>query len=297
MDIHQLRLFASVFRNRSFSRASEEMSLTQPTVSNHIKTLEAELGCRLFDRLGRTIVPTKEAETLYSHAIEIIEKADAVKDIIGQLKKEPAGELIIGASTIPGTYLLPYLMASFRNKYPEISFQILIGDSKDIIRKLLSHEIRLGIVGSKLSDDKLAYANLVEDELIIVSSPALTSKNTISFSEFLEMPFVLREEGSGTRIEIEKIFISRGIGMDTIKTVGVFGSTDAIKQAVKSGMGVSIISRLAVQDELKYKVLKELRITDMQMKRNFYLVTYRKRSLPAAYTLFSDYAMSQVKKF
>ena len=116
MDIHQLRIFASVFKNKSFSRASEELFLTQPTVSDHIKALEEEFGCRLFDRLGRTILPTNEAEALYGHALEIIEKADAVKDIIGRFKKEPAGELLLGASTIPGTYLLPPVMATFRKK-------------------------------------------------------------------------------------------------------------------------------------------------------------------------------------
>ena len=87
MDIHQLRIFASVFKNKSFSRASEELYLTQPTVSDHIKALEEEFGCRLFDRLGRTILPTNEAEALYGHALEIIEKADAVKDIIVRFKK------------------------------------------------------------------------------------------------------------------------------------------------------------------------------------------------------------------
>ncbi len=122
MDIHQLKIFVSVYKNKSFSRASEQLYLTQPTISDHIKALEEEFGCKLFDRLGRTILPTREADALYGHAVEIIEKADAVKEIIGHFKKEPAGELIIGASTIPGTYLLPSVMAAFQKKYPSISF-------------------------------------------------------------------------------------------------------------------------------------------------------------------------------
>src|SRR3990172_4868184 len=107
MDIHQLRVFTSVFKNKSFSKASEELYLTQPTVSDHIKTLEEELDCKLFDRLGRTIIPTKEAEVLYNHAIGIIEKISTLKDTFSQLKKEVSGELVVGASTIPGTYLMP----------------------------------------------------------------------------------------------------------------------------------------------------------------------------------------------
>lgn len=289
MDIHQLRIFASVFKNRSFSRASEELYLTQPTVSDHIKALEEEFGCRLFDRLGRTILPTKEAEALYGHALEIIEKADAVKDIIGRFKKEPAGELLLGASTIPGTYLLPPVMAAFRKKYPSISFQIIIGDSKEIVEKVLAHDLLLGVVGSKLNNDQISYTPLAEDELIVVASPSCTMKNNLNLEELSELPFVLREEGSGTRTEIERIFSGKGISMDSVKTVGFFGSTDAIKQAVKAGMGLSILSRLSVQDELKFKVLKEIRVADLQMKRNFYLITHKKRSLPVTYTLFLNH--------
>jgi DNA-binding transcriptional LysR family regulator len=296
MDIHQLRLFASVYKNRSFSKASDEMYLTQPTISDHIRSLEAELGCRLFDRMGRTIVPTREAETLYTHAIELIEKADAVREIIGQVKNEPSGELIVGASTIPGSYVLPYLMASFKHKYPDIIFQIIIGDSKDIISKLLSHELLLGIVGALIPDEKLSYTHLAEDELIVISSPNFMKKNSISLNELAEMPFIIREEGSGTRMEIERILMSNGIDVSALKTVGVFGSTNAIKQAVKSGMGLSILSRLAARDFLKSKGLKEIRVPDMPMKRNLYLVTHKKRSLPSAFTLFIDHIAPEIKK-
>lgn len=292
MDIHQLRVFASVFRNRSFSRASEELFLTQPTVSDHIKALEDEFGCRLFDRLGRTILPTKEAEALYGHALEIIEKTAALKDIIGRFKKEPAGELILGASTIPGTYLLPPIMAAFRKKYSSISFQIIIADSKEIVEKVSSHALLLGVVGSKLDKDQIKYTPLEEDELIAVTSPSFDIENKIGLKELSMFPFILREEGSGTRTEIERIFSARGIRMDSVKTAGYFGSTDAIKQAVKAGMGVSILSRLSVSDELKHKVLKEIHIADLKMQRNFYLITHKKRTLPAAYLLFSDFLLS-----
>lgn len=295
MDIHQLRIFASVFKNKSFSRASEELYLTQPTVSDHIKALEEEFGCRLFDRLGRTILPTNEAEALYGHALEIIEKADAVKDIIGRFKKEPAGELLLGASTIPGTYLLPPIMAAFRKKYPSISFQIIIADSKEIVEKVLAHDLLMGVIGSKLNNGQITYTTLAEDELIVVASPSFVHKASISSHELSELPFVLREEGSGTRTEIERIFSDKGIAMDSVKTVGFFGSTDAIKQAVKAGMGLSILSRLSVRDELKYKILKEIRVADLQMKRNFYLITHKKRTLPSAYLLFLKHLLSESK--
>lgn len=289
MDVHQLRVFVSVFKNRSFSKASEELYLTQPTISNHIKTLEEELGCQLFDRLGRTIIPTKEAEVLYSHALEIIEKARSIKELIGHTKKEISGELVIGASTIPGTYLLPSIMAGFVGKYPSVSFQILISDSREIVEKISRHELLMGIVGARLANSQIAYTPFLEDELIAVSSPSFIKHRQMTLKELMNLPILLREQGSGTRRETEKILEDRGISLDSVKIAGIFGSTDAIKQAIKAGLGISILSRLSVKDELRYGILKEIKLSDTHMKRRFYIVTHKKRTLPGAYNLFLEY--------
>jgi DNA-binding transcriptional LysR family regulator len=293
MDIHQLRVFASVFKNKSFSKASNELHLTQPTIRSHIRGLEEEFNCALFDRLGRTIIPTKEAEILYGHALEIIEKADTLKETIGRVKKEITGKLVIGASTIPGVYLMPPMMTVFQKKYPSISFQILISDSGEIVNSVLKQELLLGIVGAKLGDEQISYKPFVEDELIVISSPSLTKSNRITIKELIKFPMVLREEGSGTRRETEKILEDRGITFDNIKIAGIFGSTDAIKQAVKAGLGVSIISRFSVKDELKHGILKEIKLTDIQMRRKFYIVTHKKRTLPLAYSIFLKYIMAE----
>jgi DNA-binding transcriptional LysR family regulator len=296
MDIHQLKVFASVFKNKSFSRASEELHLTQPTISDHIRALEEDLDCRLFDRLGRTIVPTKEAEVLFSHATEIIGKTNTLKEVIGQFKKEIAGELIIGASTIPGTYLMPPMMAVFQKKYPSISFQILITDSKKISDSVSKHELLLGIVGTRLDNEQINYLPFVEDDLIVVSSPSLIKNNRITLKELVKFPMILREEGSGTRREAEKILEGKGVSHDSIKVAGIFGSTDAVKQAVKAGLGVSILSRFSVTDELKHKILKEIKLIDFQMKRKFYIVTHKKRTLPQAYKIFLEHIMAESKR-
>jgi DNA-binding transcriptional LysR family regulator len=295
MDIHQLRVFASVFKNKSFSKASKELHLTQPTISSHIRGLEEEFNCALFDRLGRTIIPTKEAEILYGHALEIIEKADTLKETIGRVKNEITGKLIIGASTIPGVYLMPPMMTVFQKKYPSIFFQILISDSVEIINSVLKQELLLGIVGAKLGNGQISYTPFVEDELIVISSPSLTRSNRITIKELIKFPMVLREEGSGTRRETEKILEGRGITFDNIKIAGIFGSTDAIKQAVKAGLGVSIISRFSVTGELKHGILKEIKLTDVQMRRKFYIVTHKKRTLPIAYNIFLKYIMAESK--
>jgi DNA-binding transcriptional LysR family regulator len=292
MDIHQLRVFTSVFKNRSFSKASQDLHLTQPTISNHIKALEDEFACRLFDRMGRTIIPTKEAEVLYSQSTEIIEKAEALKDALGELKKEATGKLIIGASTIPGVYLMPRIMSEFQKKYPAISFQILIADSGGIIESISRHELILGIVGAKLGNEQINYIPFVEDELIVVSAPSKTGKSRIALRELIDLPMVFREEGSGTRKEAERFLEMKGLSFENMKVAGIFGSTDAVKQAVKAGLGVSIISKFSVADELDHKLLEEIKLTDIEMKRNFYIVTHRKRTLPRLYDIFLQHILT-----
>ena len=295
MDIHKLRVFTSVFKNRSFSKASEALHLTQPTISNHIKALEDEFACKLFDRMGRTIIPTKEAEVLYGKATEIIEKADALKEALGQLKKETTGELVIGASTIPGVYLMPRIMKEFQKKFPAISFQILIADSGGVIDSISKHELLLGIVGAKLGNDQIDYTPFVEDELIVVSAPLKTEKSSMTLKELVALPMVFREEGSGTRREVEKFLESEGISFDHMKIAGIFGSTDAVKQAVKAGLGVSILSKFSVADELEHKLLEEIKLTDIHMKRNFYIVTHKKRTLTRLYDLFLKHILAETE--
>jgi DNA-binding transcriptional LysR family regulator len=288
MDIHHLRVFASVFRNKSFSKASGELHLTQPTISDHVKALEGELNCRLFDRLGRTIAPTKEAEILYGLAMEIIEKTNSLKEVIGDFKKEITGEIVVGASTIPATYLTPSIMVAFKKKYPSTSFQIIVSDSRGIVEKVSRHELLIGIVGAKLSNQQLHYIPFKEDELIAVACPSLIKETVIPLRQFIRIPIILREEGSGTRREMEKIFESKGVALEDLSIACTLGSTDAVKQAVKAGLGTSVVSRLSVTDELNHHILKEVKIKDILMKRHFYIVIHKKRTLPLAYSILLE---------
>jgi DNA-binding transcriptional LysR family regulator len=289
MDIHQLKIFVSVFKNKSFSKASEQLHLTQPTVSEHIRTLEEELDLKLFDRAGRLVIPTKEAELLYPRAMEIIEKVKDMKSAVGRFKEQVSGELVIGASTIPGTYIIPSLASKFKRKYPEVSFHVVIGDSKRITEMVLNHEILLGIVGAKMDKGRVEYVPFVEDELVLAALPGLIAKTVIAPGELAGIPFLLREEGSGTRKTMEKHLSEKGISLDNMNVVAVLGSTDSIKEAVKSGLGASILSRLAIREELKEGRLKEIRIRGLSMKRSFYIITHKRRTLPKQYQAFFEY--------
>ncbi len=288
MDIHQLKVFVAVYTKKSFSRASEFLYLTQPTVSDHIRSLEEELHCKLFDRLGRYIIPTKEAELLFIYATEIIDRVENLKIAINQFKEDISGELIIGASTIPGTYILPRLLAKFKYNHPAIKYQVVISDSKGITEKILNYELLLGCVGTQINNEKLSYKAFMEDELIIVGKPSLIDRDEITIKELMSYPLLLREEGSGTRIEFLRILSERGLYLNDLNIVGIFGSTDAIKEAVKAGLGISVLSRLSVADELKLNLLIEIKIKDVKLKRQFYIVTHALRSLPPAYRVFLE---------
>lgn len=285
MDIHHLKIFVSVYRNRSFSKAANQNFLTQPTVSEHIKNLEIYLNCKLFDRVGKKIIPTKEADILYEYALEIIDKLENLKENIDKIKKIPAGRIFIESSTIPGNYILPSLIASFKKLYPDINIQINISDSQNVINKLVLGDILIGMVGTKINNSFIDYTPFVEDELVIASSDFF-DKSFIEANELLKYPFIAREEGSGTRKETEKWLKNFGIEPENLNIVCTLSNTDAVKEAIKNGVGISIISIHAIKDEIECGKIKAIKIKGNEMKRTFYIVKHKKRTLPFIYQLF-----------
>ena len=294
MDIHHLKIFVSVYKNKSFTKASEELHISQPTISEHIKNLESSLDCRLFDRLGRSIMPTAEADLLYPKALQILEDLNQIQQEITAAGTGVKGKLVIGASTIPGAYILPRMAYSFKNQYPEIAFEILIEDSGKITNMVLQHDLLCGIVGAKMNSDKLNYASLIEDELVLVTSPKTLNKKKINLNELTKLPFLQREEGSGTRQTFENFLRKNNFSTVDFNIVATLGSTSAVKQAVKAKLGASVISRIAVQEELDNNILQEIPIKNLKMKRKFYLVRRKKRTLPPQYLAFCKHLTKTV---
>jgi DNA-binding transcriptional LysR family regulator len=286
MDIHHLKIFVSVFKNRSFTRASEELHISQPTISEHIKNLEASLACKLFDRLGRTIMPTTEADVLYPRALHILDDLDRIQEEITAAGTGIKGKLVFGASTIPGTYILPRVAYTFKNLHPDVAFEILIEDSARIITMVLQHELLCGIVGARMAQENLVYEPLLEDELILVATDKVLQQKSITLEKLGTIPFLQRETGSGTRQTFENFLAKNEWDTAALDIVATLGSTGAVKQAVKESLGAAVISRIAVQEELDSGKLREIPIKNLKMKRKFYLVRQKKRSLPPHYAAF-----------
>jgi DNA-binding transcriptional LysR family regulator len=289
MDIHHLRIFVTVYRNKSFTRASEELNISQPTISEHVKNLEHSLGCRLFDRLGRSIMPTAEAEVLYPRALQLLDDLEQIRNEITAAGTGIKGSLFIGASTIPGTYILPRLAYTFKKQHPDVAFEILIEDSGKITNMVLQHDLLCGIVGAKTVSDKLDYTPVIEDELVLVATRKVLAQKSITLDRLVTIPFLQREQGSGTRQTFESFLVNNNIPSEAFNIVATLGSTSAVKQAVKESLGASVISRVAVQEELDNKSLQEIQIRNLKMKRKFYLVRQKKRTLPPQYLAFCEH--------
>ena len=264
----------------SFSKAAEALFLTQPTISEHIRTLEDELGVRLLDRLGRGAAVTKGGALLLSHAHRMLalsrEARQAMESFLGRM----SGELLVGASTIPGEYILPALIGRFKEKFPDIAITLLIGGSQAVTDWVVEGRAEIGVVGARSSHRSIESRELFPDDIVLIVSAAHPwhGRKQVTMDELRAEPLLLRERGSGTRKALETALEAAGTGIAALRVVGEMGSTQAIKQAVKAGVGVSLLSRRAVEEECRAGSLWCLRVKDLKISRAFYLVTHRDRS-------------------
>ncbi len=280
MDLHQIEIFCSVVRLRSFSRAAEALLLTQPTVSGHIKNLENELGVRLLDRMGKRAIPTEAGEVLYRHGRRLIEERDRVRQEIERITGRVSGVLRIGGSTIPGAYILPPVISAFKRSHPSISVQLSIGDSARVTEAVLAGELCLGVTGAREAEPQLEVHSFRSDELV-VAVPARhrwAKRRTIDLGDLRSEPFILREKGSGTRKIMEDRLEHAGFSAGNMNVSAIVGSSDAVRQAVKAGLGVSILSDRALTDDIAAGRLAAVRIKGVRMERNFYIVLLKGRS-------------------
>ena len=288
MELNQLKAFCAVVEKRSFSRAGEVVFLSQPTVSLQISSLEQELGTQLLDRRAREITVTKTGETLYQYAKRILRLINEAEQAIEQLKGLMKGTLTLGASTIPGEYLLPSLLAEFKGLHPAIDIDLQISDTQGVITKVLAHEVEIGFVGTLEKSDKLVFKSLATDKLVLIASADSTwlHQDSLNVEQLRGIPFILRESGSGTRITIKQKLLEKGITEEELNVVMRLGSTAAVKRAVESGLGVSFVSEKAIENEIRLGTLKTIPVKDLELDREFFIVHSGKKShSPAAQAL------------
>ncbi len=280
MDLRALDVFCKIVELRSFSRAAETVLLTQPTVSGHIKGLESELGLRLLDRSAKTVTPTRAGELLYGYARRILALREEAMQALGAHKGGLTGHLAIGASSIPGAYLLPSLLARFKHTHPGVTLSLHVSGSRDVIRAVLDGTVELGVVGARFDEGRVHYEAIAQDELVlaVAGSHPWASRGSIRPSELAGQPFVMRERGSGTRKITEEALRERGVDPAGLRVVLEVASNEAVRQAVKAGAGLAVISRRAVADDIRSKQVAVLRVHGMRLSREFFLVAHKSRS-------------------
>lgn len=293
MDLHQIEIFCELVRLRSFSKAAEALYLTQPTVSGHIKNLEEELGVRLLDRIGKRIIPTEEGNILFRYGQRLLALRDEARQEIAGVSGRLAGQLRLGGSTIPGAYILPSIIRAFKKNHPEISIQLLIEDTARVAASVLSGELCMGVVGARIKDPRLEIHTFLKDELVVAvpKGHPWTKKRAVSVEDLKTEPFILREEGSGTRRIMEEKLEKAGISTRDLNVIAVMGSSDAVRQAVKAGLGVSILSIRALKDDIESGRIEAVRLKGVHIERNFYVILLRDRSRSAACRAFLDFLL------
>jgi DNA-binding transcriptional LysR family regulator len=279
-DLRQLEVFRKVVELGSFSKAAKAVFLAQASVSERIATLENLVGTRLLDRLGRLVAPTKAGEVLYKHAVLLLDMKKTACLEMQEFLGMKQGEIHMGGSTIPGEYILPKLLGRFRQKYPLVSVSLTVGDTIEIITRVLEGEFELGVVGSKSPHASLICHQLWKDELVLAvpAQHRWAKKKKISVEELSEEPFIFRETGSGTFNILEGYLKAAGSkGFESLQPVARFGTSTAVKEGIKAGLGVSILSSRAIDTELKTGILAALKVKGLPMVRNFYLIRDKRR--------------------
>lgn len=286
MDIRQLETFVAIAKYKHFCKAAEHLHLTQPTLSNHLKNLEKELGTTLINRSSsnRKISLTKTGEILYNYALSIINLKKTAIFELGKFKGEVTGNIEIATSTVPGQYLVPELISYFKKMYPDITFLIYHYDTAEIVDAIIRGDIDFGFVGGKIPNNQLEYVELQDDELLLVTPYAKPyidyDCNEISFETILNQKeaFILRERGSGTRQLIETRLIEKKYNAKELNIVAYIENTETIKQCIMRGLGVSFLSKFAIEYEVKNNLLNALRIKEFKLDRKIYFVYHKHRS-------------------
>jgi DNA-binding transcriptional LysR family regulator len=288
MTIRQLEVFLAIAHAQSFSRAAERIHLSQPTLSEHMKELEEELDVQSFVRHSRSVSLTEAGRVFEDYATRVVATLAAGKNAIAELDGLKSGSLVIGASTTPGTYVLPVRIAKFRAQYPGITVALQIGNSRSVEERVRDGEVDVAVIGGHvLGPSERCVAAGILDELQLIVPPDHPVKNAaLSPERLVREQLLIREEGSATRQATERALRQAGV---TLRPAMELDHTETIKRAVMAGLGVAFVSRYAVEDEIKSGRLRTLPVQRMKIQRHFHVIHDERRPLSASARAFTAF--------
>lgn len=299
MNLKQLEAFVKVAEDGSFSKAAKALFLTQPTISAHISSLEKELNARLFVRNTKEVSLSDDGKELYQYASQMVELEKKIEEIFSEESRKDTKCITIASSTIPAQYILPGILTSFNEKFPTEQFKVMEMDSSKVIEMVVGHMADIGFTGTVLEKKHCKYIPFYNDELVLITPNNEKFRNYAEEKENLEWlrveGMIMREEGSGTRKEAEKLLKSIGIMTEELNVVATIENAEAIKRSVRSGMGVTVISRLAAQEEIEAGYVLEFKLApggggrdlNIVYNKNYHLSTSAERFLKVVKKMYS----------
>ena len=298
LNFHQLYVFQMVATHLSFSRAAEAMGITQPAVSIQVQELEKFLGIKLFHRRPRGLRITEAGDAVLAYAQQIFLLSGQLIDTIQEMEGLRTGHLVLGASSTPGEYILPLVVGRFRQIYPGIQVELVIGNTCTIMQRILDRHMDLGMISGQVEEysSELEILEFQEDDIVLVAAPSHPVNDLVrpSAEQVLTLGLVAREQGSATRLAAERQF--RNLG--TVPRIAVeLGSNQAVKQAASAGGGIGIISRLGITAELNAGMLKVLDVEGWECRRPLTLIQPKDRYLSPSQRAFRDFLMTERLSF
>ncbi len=294
MEDKRLLIFVKACEHLSFTKASEDLCLSQPAVTKQIAALEDHFSLKFFERIGNKLVLTSDGKDLLHHARIILNEYQKLNQELSLKKGKIKGELKIGSSTTIAQYILPKILAEFMNDYPHIKITLHTANSELIEKALIDGEIHLGLVENNSHKSNLVYESFADDRLILVAGTQGKFKNNFSIEEFLKLPLILRERGSGTLDVIISTLKNFEITLDMLNIKMFIGATEGIKLFLQNSDSVGIVSIYALQNELKNGSLKELKIDKLNFTRKLNIVRTQGEHLPTV-EIFKSYLCNNFK--
>jgi DNA-binding transcriptional LysR family regulator len=276
LNLNHLAIFHAVAETGSMTLGAERLDISQPAVSKQVQELESALHVDLFHRIGRRIHLTQAGEILADYARRLFALARAAEEAIADVRAVERGTLRIGASTTIGSYLLPAVVATFWRQHPKIELLVQIENTEQVQRRLAGHELDVGLTEGFVEEDELSAETFHRDELVVIASTShrFAAKGEVPLSALRAEPFILREAGSGTRAVEERALARLKL---PLRTAMALGSTEAIKRVVAEGVGLAIVSRLAVRAECAAGTLAVLPVAGLRIDRPLHLVRRKGR--------------------
>ena len=289
MDLRDLQVFLSVAKHLNYTRAADEVNLSQPSVSVRMRELERDLGSKLFEQLGKKVVLTEAGQLLVPFAARVIAVIGDAREAIDELQGMKRGLLRIGASTTPGMYLIPQTLANFKRHYPKIEVHLAVKDTRQIEEGVIRNEFDFGFVGGHLAGNEVDVLPWMTDHLVLVvpSNHHLARKKSVRLGDLRKEVFIQREAGSATGAAVADHLKKADL---EVVTVMEMENPESVKKAVQSGLGIAFISQYAVETELKAKRLIAISVSGLDINRELNIVYRKDKHLGRAAQTFIDMA-------